>query len=182
MKTAKIDIAGQNGVDKYAGVKPYYKNFGPRFGFAYQLMAHTVVRGGFGIFFNPTGSEGGSLRLFRQLPFGSAVSISPGDIKINVGGRVRDGFPALQPVNFALAQNPFGSMTSVDPNFKPSFANQFNLTVEHEITAWALVLKTAVVGNSGRDLYNTYNANQAIPGSTAVNSRRPLFAIAPLGS
>ena len=65
--TAKMDIAGQNGVDKYAGVKPYYKNFGPRFGFAYQLMSHTVLRGGYGIFYNPAGNEGSSLRLFRQL-------------------------------------------------------------------------------------------------------------------
>ena len=178
LRTAKIDIAGQNGVDKYAGVKPYYKNFGPRFGFAYQALTHTVVRGGFGIFYNPTGSEGGSLRLFRQLPFGSTVSISPGDI--NVGQRVSDGFPPLQPVNFALANNPFGAVSAVDPHFRPSYAEQFNLTAEHEISPWAVVVKAAMVGNLGRHLYNTYNANQAVPGATALNNRRPLFGIAPL--
>ena len=177
LSTAKIDIAGQNGVDKYAGVKPYYKNFGPRFGFAYQLRPRTVVRGGVGMFYNPTGSEGGSLRLFRQLPFGSTISISPGDI--NVGQRVRDGFPPLQPINFALASAPFGAMTAVDPHFRPSYAEQFNMTVEHEIAPAALLLRTAFVGNLGRHLYNTYNANQAIPGSTPVNNRRPLFAAAP---
>ncbi|MBS1876535.1 MAG: TonB-dependent receptor [Acidobacteria bacterium] len=175
--TAKIDIAGQNGVDKYAGVLPYYKNFGPRFGFAYQAQTHTVVRGGFGMFYNPTGSEGGSLRLFRQLPFGSTISISPGDI--NPGTRVSDGFAPLQPVDFSLAKNPYGAMFAVDPHFRPSYAEQFNLTVEHEITPLALVIKTATIGNLGRHLYNTYNANQAIPGSTSVNSRRPLYGIAP---
>lgn len=177
LQTAKIDIAGQNGVDKYAGVQPYYKNFGPRFGFAYQLFEHTVVRGGFGLFYNPTGSEGGSLRLFRQLPFGSTVSISPGDI--NVGQRVSDGFPALQPVNFALANDPFGAMFAVDPHFRPSYAEQFNMTVEHEIAPWAMVIKTAAVGNLGRHLYNTYNANQPIPGAAALNTRRPLYNRAP---
>ncbi len=166
--TAKIDIAGQNGVDSNAGVQPYYKNFGPRFGFAYQAMSHTVVRGGFGMFYNPTGSEGGSLRLFRQLPFGSTVSISPGDI--NPGGKVSDGFPPLQPIDFSLANNPFGAMFAVDPHFRPSYAEQFNLTVEHEVAPWALVIKTAAIGNLGRHLYNTYNANQAIPGSTALNT------------
>lgn len=175
--TGKIDIAGQNGVDKYAGVKPYYKNFGPRAGFAYTLFTHTVVRGGFGMFYNPTGSEGGSLRLFRQLPFGSTVSISPGDI--NVGQRVSDGFPALQPVNFALANAPFGAMFAVDPHFRPSYAEQFNVTVEHEIVPWALVVKTAAIGNLGRHLYNTYNANQAVPGATVLNTRRALYGIAP---
>lgn len=173
--TAKIDVAGRNGVDKYAGVLPYYGNFGPRFGFAYQALAHTVIRGGFGLFYNPTGSEGGSLRLFRQLPFGSTVSISPGDI--NVGQRVSDGFPALSPINFAFADNPFGAMFAVDPHFRPSYAEQFNFTVEHEIAPWAVLIKAATVGNLGRHLYNTYNVNQAIPGSTALNSRRPYFPV-----
>jgi len=176
--TAKIDVAGRNGVDDYAGVEPYYKNLGPRFGFAYQAMQHTVVRGGFGIFYNPTGSEGGSLRLFRQLPFGSTTSISPGDI--NVGQRVSDGFGPLQPVNLASADNPFGAMFAVDHHFRPSYAEQFNFTVEQEIAPLALVIKMATIGNLGRHLYNTYNANQPVPGPTAVDPRRPLYSKDPL--
>jgi len=176
--TGKIDVAGRNGVNEYAGVEPYYKNFGPRFGFAYQFAQHTVVRGGFGIFYNPTGSEGGSLRLFRQLPFGATTQIFPGDI--NVGQRVSDGFAPLQPVNLAFADNPFGTMFAVDHHFRPSYAEQFNFTVEHEIAPLALVIKTATIGNLGRHLYNTYNANQPIPGPTALDSRRPLYSIDPL--
>jgi hypothetical protein len=175
--TAKIDIAGRNGVDKYVGVQPYYKNIGPRFGFAYQAWSHTVIRGGFGLFYNPTGSEGGSLRLFRQQPFGTTVSISPGDI--TAGQRVADGFPPLQPIDFSLADNPVGAMFAVDPHFRPSYAEQFNLTVEHEIAPWALVVKAAAVGNLGRRLYNNYNLNQPVPGSTALNSRRPYFSSDP---
>ena len=169
--TGKIDIAGQGGVDKYAGVKPYYKNFGPRFGFAYSVLSHTVIRGGLGLFYNPTGSEGGSLRLFRQFPFGLTITQSPGDV--TVGTRVSDGFAPLPPLNFAAAANPIGSVFAVDPNFRPSYAEQFNLTVEHEITPWALIVKAAGVGNLGRHLYNTYNLNQPIPGAAALNSRRP---------
>jgi hypothetical protein len=175
--TGKIDIAGQKGVDKYAGVKPYYKNFGPRFGFAYQAVKSTVIRGGYGIFYNPTGSEGGSLRLFRQLPFGSTVSITPGDIF--VGPRVSDGFAPLVPVDYSLANSPFGTMFAVDPDFRPSYAQQFNLTVEHEIAPSSTVVKIGTIGNVGRHLYHTYNANQAVPGATALNTRRPLYSIAP---
>ena len=175
LATAKLDIAGQNGVDKYAGIKPYYKNFGPRFGFAYQMATHTVVRGGFGLFYNPAGSEGGPLRLFRNLPFGSTVTITPGDI--NPGTRVSDGFPALVAVNLKTA--PFGSQNSIDPNFRPSFAEQFNLTVEHEIAPAAMVIKTAFVGNLGRHLYNFFDANQPVPGAAALNTRRPLYGVVP---
>ena len=128
------------------------------------------------LLYNPTGSEGRSLRLFRQLPFVSTVSISPGDI--DVGQRVSDGFAPLQPVNFAFAQNPFGVMFAVDPHFRPSYAEQFNFTVEHEIAPWALVVKTAAVGNLGRHLYDTYNANQAIPGATSLKTRRPYYSTA----
>jgi hypothetical protein len=175
--TSKIDIAGRNGVGQNADVLPYYKNFGPRFGFAYQMASHTVVRGGAGLFYNPTGSEAGSLRLFRQLPFGSTLSISPGDI--TPGQKVSDGFPALQPVNFAFADNPFGVMTAVDPHFRPSYAEQFNFGLEQEVAPLAMVVKTSVIGNLGRHLYNTYNANQAIPGSTVLNTRRPLYGLDP---
>lgn len=175
--TAKIDIAGRNGVDKYAGVKPYYKNFGPRFGFAYQLLSHTVVRGGYGIFYNPAGNEGSSLRLFRQLPFGSTVSVTPGDI--NVGSRVSNGFLPLQPIDFSVANNPFGGMFAVASSFRPSYAEQFNLTLEHEIVPWRLAIKAAAVGNLGRRLYNSYDANQPIPSAAALNTRRPYFSVAP---
>lgn len=177
INTGKIDIAGRNGVDKYAGVKPYYANFGPRFGFAYEAVKGTVVRGGYGIFYNPTGSEGGSLRLFRQLPFGSTVSISPGDIF--VGPRVSDGFAPLVPVDYSLANAPFGTMFAVDQHFRPSYAQQFNLTVEHEIAPTSTVIKVGAIGNVGRHLYNTYNANQAVPGATPLNTRRPLYGIDP---
>jgi len=67
----------------------------------------------------------------------------------------------------------------VDPHFRPSYAEQFNLTLEHEIAPASLVLKAAMVGNLGRHLYNTYNLNQAVPGSTALNSRRPYYSVDP---
>ncbi len=177
--TGKIDVAGQNGIGQNADVQAYYKNFGPRFGFAYQAFSHTVLRGGFGLFYNPTGSEGGSLRLFRQLPFGLTVSNSPGDITVTPGQRVSDGFAPLPAFNLARANNPSGVMFAVDPKFRPSYAEQFNFTVEQEITPIQMVFKAATVGNLGRHLYNTYNANQAVPGATALNTRRPLFSLVP---
>lgn len=175
LQTAKIDVAGRNGVSATADIRPYYANIGPRFGFAYQAAEHTVVRGGFGLFSNPTGSEGNSLRLFRQLPYGTTISISPGDIF--PGQRVQDGFAPLAPLNLAFADNPSGAMTAVDPAFRPSYAEQFNFGLEHEIAPLAMLIQATTVGNLGRHLYNTWNANQAIPGATALNSRRPYYAV-----
>ena len=173
INTGHLDIAGQNGVGGYVGVQPYYKDFGPRFGFAYQVLSHTVIRGGFGLFYNPTGSEAGTMRLFRNPPFGITLSNTQSDIF--PGGTVSQGFPALPSVNFSIADNPTGTVFAIDPNFRPSYAEQFNLTVEHQLPS-EIVLKAAMVGNLGRHLYNTYNLNQGVPGPTAYNTRRPYYA------
>jgi hypothetical protein len=175
--TGKMDIAGRNGVSLTAGVLPYRKNWGPRVGFAYQVLPNTVLRGGFGLFYNASGSEALNMRLARNIPFGLTSSVSPGDI--TPGTTVSQGFPALPTVNFALADNPSGAQSSISPNFRPSYAEQFNLGTEYEISKLNMVLKLYGVGNLGRRIYNTYNINQAIPGPTALNTRRPLFGINP---
>ena len=55
--TATVLVAGRNGVSETAGVKTFKKAFAPRLGFAYQVAAHTVVRGGAGIFWNTRGAR-----------------------------------------------------------------------------------------------------------------------------
>jgi len=175
--TGKEDVAGRNGVSTTADVLPFRKDFGPRLGFAFQALQKTVLRGGFGLFYNASGSEALNMRLARNIPYGLTSSVSPGDI--TPGTTVSQGFPALPTVNFTLADNPTGVQSSISPSFRPSYAQQFNLGIEQEITQLNMVLKVSGVGNLGRRLYNTYNINQAVPGSSALNTRRPLFAINP---
>lgn len=172
--TLRMDIAGFNGIGINADVQRYWANLGPRFGFAYQAFQHTVLRGGFGVFYNTSGSEAGNMRLARNLPFGSQYTTSPGDVF--PGPIVRNGFNPLPTVNPSAP--PVGVVFSVDPKFRPSYAEQFNLVLEQELP-WETLVKIAYVGNLGRHLYNTYNLNQPIPGPTALNTRRPLYLIDP---
>jgi hypothetical protein len=171
-------VAGRSGVNENAGVLKYWPNFGPRLGFAYQMLPHTVVRGGVGLFYNASGSEAGNMRLARNLPFGLTSQITPGDI--TVGPTVSEGFAPLQPI--IIPPTPLGVGYGVAPNFRPSYAEQFNAVVEQEIVPWQMVLKFAGVGNLARHLQDTWNANQPIPGSTSTVSRRPLFGIDPAQS
>jgi hypothetical protein len=175
-QTATVLVAGRNGVSKTAGIKTFTKAFAPRLGFAYQLGPHTVVRGGAGIFWNTPGNGGNVLRLHRHVPFGPIYSFNPGNQFVS--RRVSDGFPTLSPLNLALADNPSGSVIGADPDYQPGYAQQVNLTVEREMFS-SLLLKASYVGNRGRHLDTAYNLNQAVPGSGAVNNRRPFFAVRP---
>nr|MBA3440416.1 TonB-dependent receptor [Pyrinomonadaceae bacterium] len=175
-QTATVLIAGRNGVSRSANVNTFKKGFAPRFGFAYQLAQHTVVRGGAGIFWNTAGHGGNALRLQRHVPFGPIYSFNPGNLFVTQ--RVSDGFPTIPPLNPALADNPSGSVIGVDPNYQPGYAEQFNLTIQHELPS-SLLLKASYVGNLGRHLDTAYNLNQAVPGAGAVNNRRPFFSVRP---
>ena len=174
--SATVLVAGRNGVSRTAGVKTFKKGFAPRLGFAFQAAQHTVVRGGAGLFWNTPGNGGAALRLHRHVPFGPIYSFNPGTQFVTQ--RVRDGFPTIPPLDLALADNPSGSVIGVDPDYQPGYAEQFNLTVEQELPS-ALLLKFSYVGNIGKHLDTTYNLNQAVPGTGAVNNRRPFFAARP---
>jgi hypothetical protein len=176
-KTATVLVAGRNGVNKYAGVETWKKGFAPRFGFAYSVASKTVLRGGFGIFYNTAGHGGNVLRLQRHVPFGPIYNFTPNNFIVTQ--RVSDGFPTIPTVNLAAADNPSGAVIGINPTYKPGYAQQFNLTVEHEVSPASLLFKASYVGNLGRRVDTTVDLNQPVPGPGAVNPRRPFFGVRP---
>lgn len=175
--TAMMMVAGQNGVSSFANVQPDWKDFAPRFGFAYQALSHTVVRGGFGLFYNPNGNGGANLRLERTPPYGPVYLVNTGDLF--PAQTFSQGLPPAPVVNIAAAANPSGAVIGVAGNFKSAYAEQFNLTIEQELSPLNALLRIAYVGNLGRRLGTTFNANQAVPGPGAINPRRPLYGLDP---
>ncbi|MEP7366463.1 MAG: TonB-dependent receptor, partial [Acidobacteriota bacterium] len=178
MATGKMRIAGFNS-DSNVGVQPDRNNVAPRFGFAYQAKSRTVVRGGYGIYYNTQGHGGVAIRLQRQLPFGpiNAESINQFSSNPRV---VSDGFRPIPPLDFkTVANNPEGSFLSMPENFKSGYTQQFNLQVQQQLPWWEVVVKAGYVGNLGRQLHNTFNANQPVPGPGGPAPRRPLNLLAP---
>ncbi|MEX2264907.1 MAG: carboxypeptidase regulatory-like domain-containing protein [Bryobacteraceae bacterium] len=175
--TATVLIAGRDGVDSRAGIQRDFRNFAPRFGFAYHAMSRTVLRGGYGIFFNPNGNGGALLRLQRHIPFGPINTVFQGG-NIDVGPKISDGFPAPPVVNFDAAKNPTGGVVGVSPDYRSAYAQQYNLTLEHELPGSTLI-KAAFVGNLGRRLGTTFDLNQPVPGPGGLAQRRPFFGVRP---
>ncbi len=101
-------------------------NFAPRFGFAWMASPKTVVRGGYGLFYDTL-----NLRLLSAVIRNDGQRVQT--FRINGADAQAPAFPA----GFAAAPDPrFGvrpSVTTFAPDFRTFYAHQANLQVEQEL-------------------------------------------------
>jgi hypothetical protein len=151
-------------------MQPDKNNFGPRIGFAYRPFGNTktVIRSGFGVFYNflPV-FIGPRQQGFSNPPFLLAESFEP------AAGTV----PSITlanpfPGSGAISPNP--TITAVDRNIKNAESYQWNFTMDREIRA-NLGLRVSYVGNRSTHLpwynYSLNFSKDQIPG--AIQPNRP---------
>lgn len=153
--TGKIVVAGTTGVSSTGNVKTDYTNIAPRFGFAYTPVAKTVIRGGFGLTYAPENTTSGSALVNQPFtatwgPYTPAQAVAQATtIGLSNPGsyaKFAGGLPTPGPNS---ATSPSGSITAaLDPNFKSTYIEQFNLTAEREIAGFIATL--SYVGELGR--------------------------------
>jgi hypothetical protein len=147
------------------GMYPSHNTWAPRVGFAYAVNEKTVVRGGFGIFYdriqgNPT------FYTLNNPPYVSSTSYNYGNISNISGGKTS-------------APAPFGTLQVVQPNLKLPYSEQFSLGVQRELPDH-LFLEADYIGSLGRHLLVEPDMNQppfsvvgAVASTTNENSIRP---------
>jgi hypothetical protein len=168
----KVILAGINGASRTAGVKTDKNNWAPRFGFAYSVTPKTVVRGGYGVFYD-------AVPPFAELrPFPYLISYSVVPSAFAVQNRMSDGFPSADFDIAKNAANPFGAVNAVPFNNPLGYVQQFNLNVQRSL-ARDLGLTVAYVGTLGRKLRWVYDEDIPVPGSGAVQQRRPYYNVVP---
>jgi hypothetical protein len=139
---------GRNGQTRPQDI--YTKAFGPRIGFAYSINDKTVIRGGYGIFYEPL--KEGSFADQDGLGFFNKQTISPtngGPIQIDNG--VTRIFPLSGPFT-PDGQNGSNGVILVPANSgRPADVQTWNLDIQRQITS-NLMVSIAYVGSKGTHL------------------------------
>jgi hypothetical protein len=139
--------------------------FGPRIGFSWQPISKTVVRGGFGMYYEPEGTSG---RVNRNiLPF--LLSETVNQTANVVPTRTFANFFLGAPLGSALA-NP--SMNPTPTHLKMGENDHYSLALERQISGKTL-FEVAYVANHGVHLQGSDDFNDPTPGPGSVQSRRP---------
>ena len=140
--------AGRNGRTRPQDI--YKKAFGPRIGFAYSINNKTVLRGGYGIFYEPL--KEGSFADQDGLGFFNRQTITPtngGPTQIDDG--VTRVFPDSGPFT-PDGQNGSNGVITVPANTgRPADIQTWNLDIQRQITS-NLFVSVAYVGSKGTHL------------------------------
>ena len=135
-----------------------FSNIGPRAGFAFRATNKTVLRGGFGIYYETLGNGGcgctdGFNGSFSQVSDGlnQAFNWDQGGVKPPAGFKPP---PFLDP-----SFDNFNAVVRMGPNYgKAPRIYNWSFTAEHEIKNF--LLEAAYVGNRGHGLNSTIELNQ----------------------
>jgi hypothetical protein len=170
--TAAVEIAGQNGVSNTGNWNTDYSSVGPRIGIAFTPDQNTVFRVGYGIFYDPQGNFGTTIRQGRQWPFDLVYATAPGSFF--PANRVSDGFltPSQLTATFAT---PFGTLKGIDQNFKNASTQQFNLSMQRQLSATSS-FTIGYVGALTHGLSWSQPIDQPTPGPGNIQARRPFYA------
>jgi outer membrane receptor protein involved in Fe transport len=147
----------------------YWTSFSPRLGASYQLDSKTVLRAGYGWYFDtpnlnpfldnrpgnqaPNGVEGNPT---ANNPVTSVVASGGGKTTIVGGQPIFQTTPCGTTTNGVLNQC---GLFSIDKNFKPAYNQNFSLNIEHTLTP-NIIAQIGYVGSEGRRLLSLIDLNQ----------------------
>lgn len=176
-QTAQQMLAGVGNISRTGNINTDYSAWGPRVSLAYQLDKKTVIRAGYGMFFEPQGNYNTNIRQFRQPPFGFTVNIpySGNDVPAQ---STSQGFPLVTTVPDLTKPPALYALRGVTPNYRNGQIQQLNVSAQREVGK-DMVMTLGFVGSAGALLSWGRNINQPDPGPGAIDARRPYARVLP---
>ena len=145
-----------------AGTPPFntrYGNIAPRLGLAYQVAQsqgwQTVIRGGFGVFYDLVSSQGGNAFAVNAYPFGTFNQMVGGTFPLSSTAAAP---PLIVPPNASNG----GVLSAFDPHLQLPYTLEWNVAVEQALGEQQS-LTISYVGSAGRRLLQAATINSPNP-------------------
>jgi outer membrane receptor protein involved in Fe transport len=160
-------FASDGSLSDRALVKPDKNNFAPRVGAVYKLDEKSLIRGGYGVFYNQFDRIGSEDQLALNPPGLRNIQINSASGATVPVLFLRDGFPAnyLDPANLVIRNLKLRAAFEDAPR---TMVQQFGAGFERQLGS-NFVASVDVVASVTRNLAVLRNLNQPLPGTLDAN-------------
>jgi hypothetical protein len=159
--SGQVVRVGTNGVPR-AGIRPDTNNFAPRIGAALRLTDSTLLKGGYGVYYDS-----------GMFVVNSSLYFNPPVFNLQVFFPSAAGLPTLDnPYPSSSGIVPPPSLNVLDPDFVNGWLQHWNFAIEQSAGVLGTVT-LAYTGSAGADLVRPRDINQPSPGPGLVQLRRP---------
>ncbi len=149
--TRSLVPVGTNGVPR-SGFDADKNNFAPRVGFAWSLNTETVLRGGYGVYYDQSPLAPAEALYFNSPFFDNNIFFSLPGLPLTLS----DPFPSFFP--FPLPD----SALAIQRDLRTGYMQHWNLNIERQIGQNGVV-EVAYVGSKGTKLLTARDINQPQP-------------------
>lgn len=157
--TRSLVRVGTNGIPR-AGYEADRNNLAPRVGFAWSIDEHTVLRSGYGVYFNQAALAPSEGLYFNQPFFDFKLFVQLPNFLITLF----DPFPANYPIQIP------GSAFAFQRDLRTPYMQHWNIGIQRQLGK-SRVLEVAYVASKGTKLINARDINQPAASPAPFNPR-----------
>jgi hypothetical protein len=140
-----------------SGYRSDRNNFAPRFGFAYAARPGTILRGGYGVYFDQSSLAPGEGLYFNPPYFDFRLFVTTQQFPL----LLHDPFPA----NYPFPSPP--SATAFQRDMRTPYMQHWNFNIQQQLGRNRLV-EIGYVGSKGTNLISARDINQATPSASPI--------------
>jgi hypothetical protein len=164
--TGGLIFPGVNGISRY-NYSPNWKDFAPRFGFAYALNSSTIVRGGYGVFYSNSWGNGRNNNALPQMGFVCSTS-SPTTLNsgltpfATLSNPFPSGFCTVTGSSAGLLTNLGQNLYTLDRRALQPYVQSWNIDIQRRLPG-DTVIEVAYSGSRGIHLMGILDRDQLSP-------------------